>query len=261
MVLATTLARVRSLLRKRGWLGAVQRVAAVLYRRVVPRRVPAHPFDVEHGVATGGHLFAKTIRSGHPNDAQSTAYFGSQPSVVRAGLHRWMAELRETGQHPQDFTFLDIGCGKGRVLMLASEFPFRRALGLELSPGLALDAAENLKRWAGRPHLCSELSVVQADVLDFPLPPEPTLLYLYHPFEGELFQRWVDLLLAVLPLRAAPLYLLYVNPVFEEMLRVLPHAHLLWNGYIPFTAQEIAAHLFGGTAERVSMYRLTPRPA
>ncbi len=261
MVLSGIVARLRSLVRKRGLLGAARRVAKILYRKVIPRHVPPHPFDVEHGVATGGLLFAKKIRSGHPNDAQSTAYFGSQPSILRTGLHYWIAELRETGQHHRDYTFVDIGCGKGRAVMLASQLPFRQVIGIDLSPEMVAFAHGNLVRWESRPHLCRELSVFQADVLDFRLPERPTLLYMYHPFEAELFGRWVESLRDALASRAAPLYLLYANPLMEEQLKALPQAHLVWRGFIQFTPDEIAAHLFGGTAERVSLYRLTPPTA
>ena len=261
MVLAEIPARLRSLVRKRGLFGAARRVAKVLYRRVVPRHAPPHPFDVEHGVATGGLLFAKKIRSGHSNDAQNTAYFGSQPSVFRTGLHFWIAELRETGQHPRDYTFVDIGCGKGRAVMLASELPFRQVIGIELSPEMVTVAQANLAQWDSRPHLCRDLSVLQADVLEFRLPDSPTLLYMYHPFEADLFGRWVESLRATLPTRTAPLYLLYANPLFEQMLRGLQHTHLVWTGFIQFTPEEMAAHLFGGTAERVSLFRLTPEAA
>ena len=258
MTLANLIGRLRALRRKRGLLGLARRVAEVAYRRLTRWRIPRHPFDRQHGVETGGLLYAKKIPSGHAHDAQSTAYFGSQPSVVHMALQQWIAELRETGQHPRDFTFVDIGCGKGRVLMLASEFPFQRVIGLELSPEMVERARENLKRWAAAPHRCKDISVVQGDVLEFPLPEGPALLFMYHPFEEELFGRWVQSLQPVLPARSAPLYLLYANPYYESQLQALPEARLLWSGEVAFTKEEAAAHLFGGTAERVSLYRLTP---
>ena len=261
MVLSRIAGRVRSL-RQRGLWAAAKRVAQVLYRRVVPRRVAApHPFDVEHGLDTGGLLYGKDILSGHANDAQNTAYFGSQPSVMQTGLNYWLDELRKTGESPDGFTFLDIGCGKGRAVMLASELPFQRVIGIELSADLVMLAHENLERWESRPHLCRDLSVVTADVLEYPLPDGPTLLYMYHPFEAELFGRWVESLRTALPARTAPLYLLYANPYYENLLQALPHAHRIWTGCIEFTPEEIAAHLFGGTSEQVSLYRLTPPAA
>ena len=46
----------------------------------------------------------------------------------------------------QEFTFIDIGSGKGRVLMMAADYPFRRILGIELLPDLHRAAQENLNR-------------------------------------------------------------------------------------------------------------------
>lgn len=248
-------ARLRSSLRQRGLLRTIRHGLAVPFRSVVAHREWPHPFDVERGVDTGGLLGPEKIASGHPHDAHTTAYFGSQPSVFLGLLERWSEGLRGSGQRLEDFTFIDIGCGKGRIVMLASEWAFRRVVGVELSPSLVRTAQANLGRWARSPHRCADISVVTADVLDYPLPGTPTLLFLYHPFEAELFEQWVRSLAGV-SMRAAPLYLAYLNPVHEGLLGLLPGAQLLWTGEIPFSAAEAAAHLFGGTAERASLYRL-----
>ena len=255
---ASPIARIRTLLRKRGVLGTAARVAQVLWRRVVPRRVPPHPFDLEHGVETGGLLMARNIRSGHAHDAQSTAYYGTQPSVFRAAIARWIEDISAAGQNVREFTFVDIGCGKGRVLMLASNHPFRRVLGIELSPSLVQRARENLGRWTARPHPCDCIEVIESDVLDFALPDGPLLLYLYHPFEAELFGQWVHFLAAQLAARATTVYVLYLNPYHQKMLRALPCAEHLWSDVCAFNPQESAARQLSDAATPVALYRLTP---
>jgi SAM-dependent methyltransferase len=252
------IARLRTLLRKHGVVGAAAHVAEVLWRRVFPRRVPPHPFDLEHGVETGGLLMARKIRSGHPHDAQSTAYYGTQPSVFRAAMARWIEDITAAGQDVREFTFVDIGCGKGRALMLASDHPFRRVLGIELSPSLVQQAHENLARWTARPHPCDFIQVIECDVLDFALPDGPLLLYLYHPFEAELFGQWVHFLAAQLATRVTPVYVLYLNPYHQEMLGALPFAEHLWSDVFAFNPEESAARQLSDAATPVSLYRLTP---
>ena len=275
MVLPPAWMRLRSWLRRR--LEDAQIASTELYRRLAPRceprqtsgepRYPRHPFDLQHGVDTGGVLQGKQLHSGHPHDRHTAGYFGSQPSAFRAAIGVWRGMLLEDGYALEDFTFLDIGCGKGRVLMLASEFGFRRIVGIDLSPGLLVKARRNLRRWNRSPHpcprLCQDISVQQADVLDFPLPDIPTLLYLYHPFEGELFATWARTLLAAARTRTAPLYVAYMNPVHEEHLLSAPETTRLWAGDLPFSFEDASAHVFGGTFERFALYRLTPpvRPA
>ena len=56
--------------------------------------------------------------------------------LAKLVIDQWQQTLAETPHGIQDYTFLDIGSGKGRVLMLASDAPFRHIVGVELSPAL-----------------------------------------------------------------------------------------------------------------------------
>ncbi len=257
MTAARLLAGFRSSLQRRGLLGTARRGLNLAFHSLVPRRERPHPFDLRSGLDTGGLLRAEKITSGHAHDGQTTAYYGSQPSVFLGMMERWREVLRDAGEALEDFTFVDIGCGKGRVLMLASEFPFRAIVGVELSPELARAADENLRRWALAPRACAEIQVLERDVLEYPLPDGPALLFLYHPFEGELFATWVQTRLSTAARRTMPLYLAYLNPVHEGLLAAAPRTQLLWAGDIAFSAEEEAVHLFGGASERISLYRLT----
>ena len=97
---------------------------------------PIHPFDQMHGVDTSGLVPAKHLITGHANDEHVTAYYGVAPSILRTLIERW----RETiPPHPiSSYTFIDIGAGKGRGLLVASELRFRKVIGIELNPALAL---------------------------------------------------------------------------------------------------------------------------
>src|SRR5208283_3490988 len=101
--------------------------------------------DQMHGVDTSGLVPANHLLTGHPNDRHVTAYYGVAPSILRALIRRW----RETvPPHPiHRYTFIDIGAGKGRGLLVASEFHFRKVVGIELNPALAAIARSNVAHW------------------------------------------------------------------------------------------------------------------
>ncbi|WP_263370460.1 class I SAM-dependent methyltransferase [Granulicella cerasi] len=249
-------AQARSFLRHHRAIAAPVSVAVRAYRKLRPVHEPVHPFDAEFGMNTGGLVGVARLRTGHANEAQAMAYYGSQPSAFRTAMRRWMASLAGAGQPVQTFTFVDIGCGKGRVLMLASEFPLQRIVGVELSPALVKDANENLRQWRLRPHACEQIEARVADVLEFPLPEGPTLLYLYNPFEAELFARWVQSLQPALASRTAPLHVMYMNPRHEALLAAVPGVELLWQESIAHDEAEASVSLIGSEPERVSLYRL-----
>jgi SAM-dependent methyltransferase len=79
------------------------------------------------------------------------------------------------------FTFVDLGSGKGRTLLMASEYPFRKIVGVELLPELHQIARENLARYKSESQKCFALEAVCGDATDFPFPAEPVVLYLFNP--------------------------------------------------------------------------------
>ena len=84
---------------------------------------------------------------------------------------------------PAEFTFVDYGSGKGRVLCLAARYPFRAVIGVEFSEALRQQSLANLAAAANWPdRRCGELSAVAADAQAWPVPGGPCVFYLYNPF-------------------------------------------------------------------------------
>ena len=91
--------------------------------------------------------------------------------------------LRFLGVSDRD-TFVDFGCGKGRVVHQAAKRPFRRVIGVEISPALAEIARTNLATRRHQ-HRCPNVEIVVADAKEFPVPDDLTIAYFWHPFAGE----------------------------------------------------------------------------
>jgi len=121
-----------------------------------------------------------------------------------------------------EFTFIDIGSGKGRVLLLASDYPFRRILGVELLPELHRVAQENIARYQNPRQRCFALESLCADAREFAFPPEPTLLYFFNPLPEPGFGRVIENLGASLRKSPRPLFVLYHNPVWERLVAASP---------------------------------------
>ena len=91
-----------------------------------------------YGLDTSGVIQANDLAFDPDMAAHSSPYGGSQPSIVRGCL----AILPD----PRGLqAFVDLGCGKGRPLLVASEFPFQRVVGVEIAPRLAEIARQNAR--------------------------------------------------------------------------------------------------------------------
>jgi len=117
-----------------------------------------------------------------------------------------------------DFTFIDLGSGKGRTLLMASDYPFRRILGVELLSQLHAVAQNNISTYKKASQLCFQLESICADARDFEFPTEPTVLYLFNPLPASGLTTVLDHIEQSLREVPRPLYVLYHNPEHEHLL-------------------------------------------
>jgi hypothetical protein len=82
----------------------------------------------------------------------------------------------------QDFTFIDPGCGKGRVLLIASDYPFHGIIGVEFMPDLYRTAQKNIAGYSSDEQQCRQIEAICMDARDFQFPSGPLVVYLFNPF-------------------------------------------------------------------------------
>jgi SAM-dependent methyltransferase len=118
----------------------------------------------------------------------------------------------------RDFTFIDIGSGKGRTLLMASDYPFRRIIGIELLPELHRVARENIAKYKSDSQRCFAIEPICGDAREFVFPLEPTVVYLFNPLpEAGLVQLLANLEQSLRE-HPRPLIAIYHNPVLEHVL-------------------------------------------
>ncbi|MDP6526161.1 MAG: class I SAM-dependent methyltransferase [Kiritimatiellia bacterium] len=112
--------------------------------------------------------------------------------------------------------FLDYGSGLGRAVFVAAMQPFRRAIGVELSPLLVRLADENLRR-AGYSFSCKHIMFVASDARTFALPDDVSHILLYSPFSGQVLRDVFTQLRRSLERAPRDVTVVYKNPeAFEE---------------------------------------------
>lgn len=247
-----------------------------------PQRVPSdagrksviHPFDRDHGTETSGLIPARDLLTGHPNDEHVTAYYGVAPSILRTLVDQW-ADTRPA--FPIDrYTFLDVGAGKGRAMLVASEMPFHEVRGVELNHTLAGVAAANISRFEASPAATSlsPIRLIEGDATSLPLPSTPILAFLFHPFEAPVLRLFLRSIETQFAHRADPAYrtldLLYVNDECASTIDANPAFTRLWKGPVAMSTEDHLADLcaiadqkeYGSTGdEHCAIYRYVGRRA
>jgi SAM-dependent methyltransferase len=175
-----------------------------------------HPFDLEFGTRTSGLIAGRNLKSGHRNDRNSTAYFGVAPSVIQGLLVLWR---RNRPIAPiDDFTFVDLGAGMGRAMLLASEYRFRSVVGVELNPTLARIARKNAALWRKSKKALAPMRVVCRDAVEFEFPAGPCVAFLFNPFNARVMRMLLGSLATRFAGKPGQLDILYANNEQEKVL-------------------------------------------
>ena len=115
------------------------------------------------------------------------------------------------------FTFIDLGSGKGRTLLMAADYPFRRVIGVELLPALHAIAAKNIAKYKSETQKCFAVEPICQDACEFVFPTGPILLYLFNPLPESGLALVMLNLENSLREKPRPFYVLYHNPLLEHV--------------------------------------------
>jgi SAM-dependent methyltransferase len=221
-------------------------VSRVFYRsslRHLLARVPAirsiywdswdrtHPFDVRYGTDTSGSSPNPGPTAGEPVVMHAHGYAGSQPGVLR----KVFTMLPGVAQ----CTFVDLGCGKGRPLLVAMEFPFKEIVGVELSSAFAQIARNNAETIAKHYAVKKQVRIEVGDATEFPIPSGDVVLFLYNPFDETMVRKMATRVEATLALESRRVFVVYVNPRFGGCFDAVPSLRRRLAGIIPCAREEL----------------------
>ncbi len=199
--------RVRYTIEMLGWR---QGLLETVSQRFMSDAGDDQSFDRRFGTDTAGAVEVGELGIG--DDVRRGQAIRYLPSPAR--VTRWM--LAHVDVDHATRTFVDLGCGKGRVLLVAAEYPFRRVIGVDISSELSTIARRNVERFRGASQRCAEVDVVTTDVTAYEFPDGDLLIHLYHPFEPEVTETVLHRLQIALdsaPRRVTIAYLAYTAAV------------------------------------------------
>lgn len=163
-------------------------------------------FDAAHGTDTAGVLVGRELGPGVTRGGHLVVHYETTSiAAIRMPLDGLAVDYTR-------FAFVDLGCGKGKPLMVAASYPFRRLIGVDISPACIRVARRNLARYGPERIDPSRVDLVLGDAEDFVFPREPLVVYLYNPFPGAVLERVVANLEASLRERPREAVIIYVNP-------------------------------------------------
>jgi SAM-dependent methyltransferase len=165
-------------------------------------------FDAAHNVTTEALIFLGEL---DPENVGPGIEFATHYEATPVDDARRLLDASPLA--PERSTFVDVGSGMGRVVLLAALRPFRQIVGVEISPALHEIAGDNRERFPASGVRCRDMRLVRADAASFTFPPGDLVVYLYNPFRAEVLDPVLDALLGG-PQR--DIVLIYHTPLERE---------------------------------------------
>ena len=217
-MLRRTARQVRKSIELRGVLGTARFVAERAARRIggekeaafQPNQAEEDSFDKTFGVDTSGTVPLSALEIQSSNWIHGVCYGGTERGTFEEIFDG--VELRF-----EDNVFVDLGSGKGKALLLASHFPFKKVIGVEFSDELHRVAVENLRRYAAPQQRCKDLTSICADATAFAYPEENLVVYLYHPFGEAVMAPVIENLKRSVKQTPRDLVVVYNNPLLGKL--------------------------------------------
>lgn len=158
-------------------------------------------FDCLLRVSTRGIFVTKD--SNFVIGGDNCAYAGCQWLPLRRAL-------KDLEPKPSD-VFVDLGSGKGKALLIAGRLPYRRVVGVEIDDKLSQYARHNIK--LAHPRLrAQQVDSVTANVLEWPIPDETSLIFMYNPFIGQTFRTAMGQIFQSYDRKPRDLHIVYGYP-------------------------------------------------
>jgi SAM-dependent methyltransferase len=140
----------------------------------------------------------------------------SEPDAIDYGTSSYSAIfsiLHNLSLEPSD-VFVDLGCGKGRVVCCASLFNIREVIGVEVEENLYEIAKHNVARLRGRK---APSTIINTRAQDFDYL-KGTVFYLFNPFGSLTLHKVLSKLQLSLYSHPRSVKMVYVNPRHESLL-------------------------------------------
>lgn len=190
-------------------------------------------FDRQYNVDTCGsiHLHELTVER---NNVESCSIYDPIPARTLRNLFSYLPEALK------EYNFIDFGCGKGRALLVAAEYPFRKIIGVEFARELNETALQNISKYSNPKQKCFDISSICIDATKFEIPLGKCIFFFFVPFGADIFSEVLENINKSYTQHPREMLILYVT---DPVTHPFPYDKIIENcglfskiaeGYFPF---------------------------
>lgn len=169
-------------------------------------------FDVRYGINTCGtwDLDALTVNS---HNKERGNYYQPSRYLLLKKLFGIIEPLI-----PSDAALVDFGCGKGRVLLVASQFGFQEVRGVEFAQELCEIATNNCAVYKAKTGVKSHFQIVESDAENYDVRKNDNVFFMFNPFDHTILGKVLDNIVRSLRKRDRKILIIYHNPAYNRII-------------------------------------------
>jgi SAM-dependent methyltransferase len=193
------LRRIAGSVRARGVISSLRRVYVVGFD---------YWFDLRYRIRTAdlNPLGLNDLTVVGSNKERGTAYQATRILPLKNVLQQIQPLL------PPGRVLVDLGCGKGRVLIVASMLGFREVRGIEFAPELCGFARSNCAAYKRATGIDTEFRIIESDVVDYAIKPDENVFFMFNPFDDVVLDRVLGNLMTSLHHAPRKVLVIYHHP-------------------------------------------------
>ncbi|OPC04299.1 hypothetical protein BAS10_14575 [Elizabethkingia meningoseptica] len=116
----------------------------------------------------------------------------------------------------EESVFIDIGCGKGAAILLATRYNFKRYIGVELSTLLAEECDKNIRKFTGKKAI--DYTICNCDAMNYEIPDDVNVFYFYNPFAPPVLKAVMQRIEESLQRNPRKVIIFYFNAIYLSVL-------------------------------------------
>jgi SAM-dependent methyltransferase len=190
-------------------------------------------FEIRYGLDTSQPVKLDNLDIKSNNKSRGIYY---RPTRVRP-----LIKLITALKLPADSVFVDLGCGKGRTLLLAAAYGFKKIVGVEFSSELCEYAKQNIAIFRKKVQIDADIEVIESDVCDYEIKDNENVFFLFHPFDDVVMDKVLRNMENSFKQNNRKIWIIYNYPVCRGVIE--KQANFVNSGEYTFGNTEFAVYL------------------
>lgn len=166
-------------------------------------------FDFTYGTDTARRMEVRDMDFQSESKAHSSCYGATKA--------RPFAELMRQLQPDRSSVLVDVGCGKGRVLMLGALNGFKHVVGLEFAPELCRIARRNWDRFEAKEKTGTRMELIEGDAAQHEFRNNESIVFMFNPFGPAILEKVVANFRRSVEDHPRPCWWIYLAPRYADV--------------------------------------------